>query len=165
VKLNDLFKITRAAIELGLTNPEPLITFVNLREPPATETSTGAILLGRLIGLYVDVRLAIAKLPYNKFVHNTHHGPRPVEEIPSLGNAVSLLKRAVYHTTATERNQCNPSASLLSRLNTVNRSGRQTVLLGVIVAKRKGIHGVVKQAAESELGTYGNCLVEEEDPN
>ena len=164
VKLKGLFRLTQKAIEVGLTHPVPLVTSANLREPPATETTTGSVLTGRLTGLYVDIQLNIAVLPHNKFVYNTQLGPRPVQEIPSLGNAVSLLKKAVYHTTATERIQCNPSASLLSGLNTVNRSGRQTVLLGSLTAKRKGIF-VERQIAESEFGTDGNGLVGTPDPN
>jgi hypothetical protein len=159
-----LFRLTQKAIEVGLTHLVPLVTSADLREPPATETTTDRALTGRLIGLYVDVRLNITVVPYNKFVYNTQLGPRPVQEVPTLGNVVSNLKRVVYYATAADRLLCNPSASLQSRLNTVNRSGRQTVILGSIVAKRKGIY-VEKQVAESEFGTDGNGLVETPDPD
>ena len=66
--------------------------------------------------------------------------------------------------TAADRILCNPSISIQSGLDTVNQSGRQTVLLGSLVAKRKGIF-VARQNAESEFGTDGSGLVDKPNPN
>jgi hypothetical protein len=152
VRLKGLFGLTRKAIEVGLTHPVPLVTHAELRGPLATDTTTGRVLAGRLAGLYVDFRF------------NTQLGPRPVQEVSTLGNVVTNLKRVVYYVTAADRLLCNPSTSIQSGLDTVNRSGRQTVLLGSIVAKRKGIF-VERQIAESEFGTDGSGLVDTPDPN
>jgi hypothetical protein len=163
VRLKDLFGLTRKAIEVGLTHPVPLVTRAELRGPLAN-TTTGRVLAGRLAGLYVDYRLNLAVLPYDQVVYNTQLGPRPVQELSTLGNAVTNLKKAVYYVTAADRLLCNPSTSIQSGLDTVNRSGRQTVLLGSIIAKRKGIF-VERQIAESEFGTDGSGLVDTPDPN
>ena len=104
------------------------------------------------------------EVTYDSFVYNTLLGPRPVQEVSTLGNAVANLKKAVYYVTAADRLLCNPSISIQSGLDTVNQSGRQTVLLGSLTAKRKGIF-VESQIAESEFGTDGSGLVDTPDPN
>jgi len=140
------------------------VTSTELRGPRATDTTTGGVLARRLVALFVDYRLNLTVLPYDSFVHNTLHGPRPVREVSTLGNAVANLKKAVYYVTAADRILCNPSISIQSGLDTVNQSGRQTVLLGSLVAKRKGIF-VARQNAESEFGTDGSGLVDKPNPN
>ena len=164
VRLKDLFALTRRAIEAVLTHPVQRVTSTELRGPRATDTTTGGVLARRLVALFVDYRLNLTVLPYDSFVHNTLHGPRPVREVSTLGNAVANLKRAVHYVTAADRILCNPSISIQSGLDTVNQSGRQTVILGSFVAKRKGI-SVAKQNAESEFGTDGSGLTDKPNPN